>query len=1367
MEDEKEYVLREKKRRSFAKNLASETIYDVKLGKRFREEELVKILPKMKKTFDNIVNDIMPVDIVDTDLVRLYITHPDLNVPITIAPTQAQKFTAQDILDKLEYVMSSNKSLKVDEAFEFHLAVIRVPVGSGRSKILAVSQLADKQSIVQIRNHDHLCLARAIVVADAKQENHPKYHDIKRAASPWQTYYAKQLQNVSGFQGNGGVAITDIPLFEKAIQKQIVVFSSTRGNKPIHVGVPQEKRLYLWHTERGTEEAPDGHYDTINSITGALGVSYFCPECLIGYNDRKQHKCSAVCNICRTIACSDITSTNITCMDCNRSCRSRECLDRHKSVPKDRTGKRNKSMCETFVQCTKCRVVLDRSKRTLDQHICGEYYCQNCDIWVTDNSNDCSTVYTSDITLGHRCYMRALEPKDIYLRHIYLDFETEQTRGEHNPIFVVAQTVCDMCMTESCTKESKCVSCGSRCDKCSQMTKDKTFKKSPCDTCGYRRIIFEGLDTLQTFGAWLFSPQHRDATVLSHNGRAFDTLFLLHYLIYDNTQKRILPNIIYSGSKIMCMTIQEYNMRIIDSLSFFPMRLSKLPKSFGLTELAKGYFPHYFLTQEHMNYIGPYPAMSDYGFEYMSTEDYETFIGWYAKVKDGVFDLREEIERYCVSDVDILHQACIKFRQQMLDITMGEGVGVDPFNYVTIASCCLAVHRTLYLHETWDILYADEQAKAIFENRKPLWEKGLLKKGELLVNHDGELVSYIEKGTIVEKKFVKSTLPIVPPLGYRTDTYSNKAIKHILWLAEKSRREGNPLNIQHALNGGEKTIIRQDQKGFYKVDGFYVDPLTGQETVIEWNGCFYHYCSQCNDHSENSHLIHPLTGEPMLNVFLRTKEKEKNLQNLGYVVISIWEHTYDMALITDMQMKQYIESLNIETPLVPRECLYGGHTEPFRMHCTVKPTEQIHYVDFTSLYPSVQATCKYPTCHPTVILRDFKPLDQYWGLCKVTVLPPRGLYVPVLPVRAHGKLIFGLCQTCIDNQSSECTCCDAQRMIKGTWVIEEVLLALRRGYRLVKIYEIYHFEETTDTIFKPYVNKFLQLKQQCSGVPDWVKSDKDMNKYIDDYYHHEGILLEKDEIQDNPGMRSLCKLMLNSLWGRYTMRENMPQSKLIDGGEYLFKLLGDESRVLKGIHILSEDYAQIEWENNTDYQRSNTGTSIYVGIFTTAYGRMRLYDLLNSLDRRLLYADTDSAIFTQRPDQYAPPLGDYLGQLTSELTCKATGCKDKKCQKTHHIVDFCSGGPKQYAYLTDTGFTQTKLRGFSLNHTASKKLNYHTLKELVLKNPKGVIETVQPKKICRNKYTIKIYNREEIKRYRLKFEKRYLTDALDSFPYGY
>ena len=37
--------------------------------------------------------------------------------------------------------------------------------------------------------------------------------------------------------------------------------------------------------------------------------------------------------------------------------------------------------------------------------------------------------------------------------------------------------------------------------------------------------------------------------------------------------------------------------------------------------------------------------------------------------------------------------------------------------------------------------------------------------------------------------------------------------------------------------------------------------------------------------------------------------------------------------------------------------------------------------------------------------------------------------------------------------------------------------------------------------------------------------------YIDEYYEHEGIRLDPEKIEYNPGMRSLAKLMLNSLWG--------------------------------------------------------------------------------------------------------------------------------------------------------------------------------------------------------------------------------------------
>jgi hypothetical protein len=55
-------------------------------------------------------------------------------------------------------------------------------------------------------------------------------------------------------------------------------------------------------------------------------------------------------------------------------------------------------------------------------------------------------------------------------------------------------------------------------------------------------------------------------------------------------------------------------------------------------------------------------------------------------------------------------------------------------------------------------------------------------------------------------------------------------------------------------------------------------------------------------------------------------------------------------------------------------------------------------------------------------------------------------------------------------------------MINGTWVTEEVKLALTHGYKITKIYSIWHWdqieqynEETkTGGLFTEYVNTFLK-----------------------------------------------------------------------------------------------------------------------------------------------------------------------------------------------------------------------------------------------------------------------------------------------------
>ena len=73
-----------------------------------------------------------------------------------------------------------------------------------------------------------------------------------------------------------------------------------------------------------------------------------------------------------------------------------------------------------------------------------------------------------------------------------------------------------------------------------------------------------------------------------------------------------------------------------------------------------------------------------------------------------------------------------------------------------------------------------------------------------------------------------------------------------------------------------------------------------------------------------------------------------------------------------------------------------------------------------------------------------------------------------------------------------------------TWVSIELFAALERGYRLLDVYEVWHFPETTQYdkamgaggIFAKYIDVFSKIKQESSGYPDWCKTDIDKEKFV-------------------------------------------------------------------------------------------------------------------------------------------------------------------------------------------------------------------------------------------------------------------------------
>ena len=113
--------------------------------------------------------------------------------------------------------------------------------------------------------------------------------------------------------------------------------------------------------------------------------------------------------------------------------------------------------------------------------------------------------------------------------------------------------------------------------------------------------------------------------------------------------------VLFNGTKLMYMEVgRGLNLRFLDSLNFFPMKLAALPKAFGLTECRKGHFTHLAYEPRFWNYVGPHLDPSFYGADRMTPSDRNAFLDWHASVRTLEFDFQKELVAYCDSDVDVL-----------------------------------------------------------------------------------------------------------------------------------------------------------------------------------------------------------------------------------------------------------------------------------------------------------------------------------------------------------------------------------------------------------------------------------------------------------------------------------------------------------------------------------------------------------------------------------------------------------------------------------------------------------------------------------------------------------------------------------------
>ena len=439
-------------------------------------------------------------------------------------------------------------------------------------------------------------------------------------------------------------------------------------------------------------------------------------------------------------------------------------------------------------------------------------------------------------------------------------------------------------------------------------------------------------------------------------------------------------------------------------------------------------------------------------------------------------------------------------------------------------------------------------------------------------------------------------------------------------------------------------------EGQARVGKHWPDGLHGR-VAYEFLGCVVHgHVAECDDCPLSAGFTPADKGPFGLTLgraYARWREKRASLIAAGYSVRHTWECQFDRLLSQDPRLFRFHRDL-LDGGGFPserlrlRDALRGGRTECFRLFYgkEADPLSHQHdllYIDKnrlasrdlgaplcrrsppppfppSSLYPHQAITRQFPVGKPiTLVGESLEAVEvgeggvrrksdgaRLEGLVQCVVMAPDSLFLPVLPLRVRGKLMYGLCSTCLEKGLDRlCTHDGSARWLRGTWTTIELAYALGCGYRLVKVHEL-HVYERMGPIFEKFYLKLARIKLESEGFPTGVETPEDKQRHVDDLNDKmPGLDLSVDRVVKNEARRSFAKLVRrperlasqrelaadtlrplspqvsNAGLGKFSQDDGKESSRFVRSWEELGKAKADPRFRFKRVYPLAEDLAEV------------------------------------------------------------------------------------------------------------------------------------------------------------------------------------------------
>lgn len=267
----------------------------------------------------------------------------------------------------------------------------------------------------------------------------------------------------------------------------------------------------------------------------------------------------------------------------------------------------------------------------------------------------------------------------------------------------------------------------------------------------------------------------------------------------------------------------------------------------------------------------------------------------------------------------------------------------------------------------------------------------------------------------------------------------------------------------------------------------------------------------------------------------------------------------------------------------------------------------IEVFDVNSLYPTMMQLYDFPYGKGKFSNEYF---SEKYGVVHCKVKVPK-MKIPPLPTKAMGsdgelKLIF------------------PTGVFEGYWTVHELEYARSLGVEILEIYGGIYYDEVYP-IFKNFINTLYSMRMESKQI----LSD-----------NNEGIIkISSEEISKHKANEQLCKLIMNSTYGKYGTDKNGKEI-LVD---YVDVIKLGKTRTIKTKDTTMEIYLE---SSNLD----NMFSRVIIASYVTSFARIYMHKLIMRIgEDHVYYMDTDSLFIDKKLNEsYNDVVGSKLGQLKFE-----------------------------------------------------------------------------------------------------------------------